>query len=71
MHALGLEVVEDAIGGQTHLASRQETTDELTGGIEISEVNPEYMRASRLVAKELGVLPGQQAVLANGRVSNS
>jgi hypothetical protein len=77
IRALGLEVEENLVDAQAqaqaqaqaHLASRQEAIDKLTGGVKIGGLNPGYLHASRLVARVLGVSPGQQAVLVNGRVS--
>jgi hypothetical protein len=54
---------------QVPLTSQQESVDKLTGGVKIPETNLAYVRASRLVARELGVLPEQQVLLVNGRVS--
>jgi hypothetical protein len=54
---------------QTPLMSQQEFVDKVTGGLKVNEMDPAYVRASRLVARELGVLPGQQVLLVNGRVS--
>jgi hypothetical protein len=59
----------DAQASQIHLSSQQELIDKLTGGVKITGLNQEYVRASRLVARELGVQPGQEVLLVNGRVS--
>jgi UDP-glucose:glycoprotein glucosyltransferase len=73
MHALGLEsVIDHPAGAQSshaHLSSQQELVDKLTMGVKITGLSEGYLHASRLVARELGLAPGQTALLVNGRVS--
>ena len=73
MRALGLELAlddpVDAQSSQTHFSSQQELVDKLTGSVKITGLDEGYGRASRLVARELGVAPGQKVLLVNGRVS--
>lgn len=56
---------------QTHLTSHEDLISKLTGGesAESLESKSGYLHACRLVAKELGLLPGERALLVNGRVS--
>jgi hypothetical protein len=45
----------------------------LTEGVHLDHLKPEeyvdYVKAGRLVARELGLAPGQSALVVNGRVS--
>jgi len=45
----------------------------LTGGVHLDHFKAEeyvdFMKAGRLVARELGLAPGQSALVVNGRVS--
>jgi len=45
----------------------------LTEGVNVHQLKPEeyadYVKAGRLVARELGLAPGQSALVVNGRVS--
>jgi hypothetical protein len=59
----------DAQASQMRLLSQQELMDKLTWGVKVTGLNQEYARASGLVARELGVQPGQEVILVNGRVS--
>jgi UDP-glucose:glycoprotein glucosyltransferase len=47
--------------------------DELTGGVRLEDMDAtaysQYVKSSRLVAREVQVSPGQQALIINGRVS--
>lgn len=71
LQALGLGTVLPAEGPQIIL-SQDETLRGLTGSLKISELDAdrytEYVKACRLTAREVGVAPGVQAILANGRV---
>ncbi|KAG6839745.1 hypothetical protein C0991_012004, partial [Blastosporella zonata] len=69
LRALG--VVGPTNGAQAVL-SQDEVIRALTEGVKVVDFDPvyyaEYVKASRLVAREIGVAPGQQALLVNGRV---
>ena len=71
LRALGLNTLLPADGPQIIL-SQDEALRGLTGGFRISELDAdryaEYVKACRLTAREIGVTPGEQAILANGRV---
>jgi len=71
LQALGLNTALPADGPQIIL-SQDEALRGLTGDIKISELDAdryaEYVKACRLTAREVGVAPGGQAILANGRV---
>ncbi|KAJ6586424.1 glycosyltransferase family 24 protein [Mycena vulgaris] len=68
LRALGLEApVSPSEGTQIPLS-----TDDLTEGVGIAGYSSDdyatFVRSSRLVARELQLVPGQQAVVINGRV---
>ncbi|GLB42376.1 putative UDP-glucose:Glycoprotein Glucosyltransferase [Lyophyllum shimeji] len=67
--ALGADATGD--GAQTVL-SQDEAVQPLTAGVKVADFDAggyaEYVTSSRLVAREIGVAPGQQALLVNGRV---
>ncbi|KAG6833463.1 hypothetical protein H0H87_006830 [Tephrocybe sp. NHM501043] len=69
LRALGVDGL--TTDGQTIL-SQDEMVRELTEGVKKADFNPiyyaDYVKASRLVAREIGVAPGKQALLVNGRV---
>ncbi|KAG6918623.1 hypothetical protein DXG01_013034 [Tephrocybe rancida] len=54
------------------LLSQDEVIRALTEGVKVADFNPiyyaDYVQASRMVVREIGVAPGQQALLVNGRV---
>ena len=60
-------------GTQTLLVNKN-TFESLTGGVSLDKIVPEeysdYVKQSRLVARELGLLPGQKGLVVNGRVSH-
>lgn len=56
MRALGIGIESES--------ESESTLDETIGNS-----SEEYLRACMLLVKEMGVSPGQQAVLVNGRVS--
>ena len=66
------KVIAPIEGTQTPLGGRS-TFEELTGGVSldriVSEDYSDYVKQSRLVARELGILPGRKALVVNGRVS--
>jgi len=75
LRALGLDVPPPVSppsdGPQIPLS--KDDDDDLTGGVGLSGYSAEeydrFVRSSRLVARELQLAPGQQALVVNGRVS--
>lgn len=59
-------------GTQTPLGNKN-TFESLTGGVSLDRIVPEeysdYVKQSQLLARELGLLPGQKGLVVNGRVS--
>lgn len=51
---------------------RDEALRSLTGGVKVAAFDAnryvEYVKASRLLARDVQIAPGDQALLANGRV---
>jgi UDP-glucose:glycoprotein glucosyltransferase len=71
---LGISFPRESGGEQSQkVLSQQATLEELMGGVSIDNVEVStyewYAEASRRVVQQLGLAPGQQAVLLNGRVS--
>jgi UDP-glucose:glycoprotein glucosyltransferase len=70
LQALGLETTSD--DAQVRL-TREDATSKLTGGVAVSNFEFEsyvkYVKACRLVSRELQLTPGQQGLIVNGRVS--
>lgn len=66
------DVIAPIGGTQTPLGGRS-TFEELTGGVSldgiVSQDYSDYVKQSHLVAREMGLLPGQKALVVNGRVS--
>lgn len=72
LRALGLESPVAPNDSPQVPMSQEETLSELTGGVAVSDFEPEsyakYVKTSRLVTRELQLTPGQQALVVNGRV---
>ena len=76
LRALGLDSSPsfdvDVAHVQTIL-TQQEAVKAVTEGVKVTEFGEkeygEYIMTSRLLARELGMKPGERAVLVNGRVS--
>ena len=74
--ALGIQL-DDATatsdGEQQVPITKDEAFAKLTEGVMLDDVTPEeyfdFVRASRLVARDLQFLPGQLGLIMNGRVS--
>jgi UDP-glucose:glycoprotein glucosyltransferase len=73
LQALGLDVPDIASPSAQAILSRDAALGEITGGVKLHEVDAEeyskFTSSSRLVARKLGLSPGQTALLVNGRVS--
>lgn len=73
LRALGLDSPAAPNYGPQTVLSQQDTLNELTGGVASDDFSAEayaqFTKSSRLVARELQLGPGQQALLINGRVS--
>ncbi|KAG5641244.1 hypothetical protein DXG03_005668 [Asterophora parasitica] len=69
LRVLGFEVPTEST--QTVL-SQDERVQALTGGVKVAEFDAkryaDYVTASRLLARDIQISPGQQALLVNGRV---
>lgn len=54
------------------MISEQATINDLTGGVLLKDVSREvydkYLTSSHLLAQEIGIEPGEQALVVNGRV---
>jgi UDP-glucose:glycoprotein glucosyltransferase len=72
LQALGLfSSVPFAEGSQT-VISEQATINDLTGGVLLKDISKEaytkYLTSTHLLAREIGLRPGEQALVVNGRV---
>lgn len=70
---LGKEAAFTDSGGSQTVISLEQSINDLIGDTKLSDISAEeytlYSHNGRRFATQLGILPGQQAVLANGRVS--
>ncbi|KII87653.1 glycosyltransferase family 24 protein [Plicaturopsis crispa FD-325 SS-3] len=73
LRALGLESIVDTHNNpQVVLAKDEGSLDKLTGGVGLNDIDAaeyaSYEKSCRLVARELGLAPGEQALIVNGRI---
>ncbi|RDB27081.1 UDP-glucose:glycoprotein glucosyltransferase [Hypsizygus marmoreus] len=73
LRALGLdEPVPAKDGPQAVLSSKEDIWHALTGGVKVADFDTNryanYVRASRLVARDVGIAPGELGLMVNGRV---
>jgi UDP-glucose:glycoprotein glucosyltransferase len=75
LKALGLKSSVYFDGSPQTVIAKEDTIDDLTGGVFLKDLSKDaylnYVTSSLLVARELGLKPGEQALVANGRVSCS
>lgn len=73
LRAWGLDVA--VVGGEDSqtVLSQEQALHQITGGTKLSDlsskVHADYIRATRLILRELSINGGDQAVILNGRVS--
>jgi UDP-glucose:glycoprotein glucosyltransferase len=72
LKALGVEAPAIPGNNPQTVLSNENIFDELTGGVALSEFNPsayaQFVKSSRLLARELQIVPGKQALFVNGRI---
>ncbi|KAF9461692.1 glycosyltransferase family 24 protein, partial [Collybia nuda] len=72
LRGLEIPVSSGTDGAQARLSQQHEALLELTGGVPSSEFNREeyvdYVRRSRLLAREMGISPNEPVILVNGRL---